>query len=324
MNACFLKKCKVVVICLFLAVGMSGCDLIDTIKEYFKGSGTEPAPQAVAVGVEKPVVVEDRPQQIRSSVEGSLPPDVLARVGAWTITVDEFKDRLNALKEVVPDFDAQNIDAKKMVLEELVRQQLVVLDAERRGVGDQKDIKAAMEEFRRTLLVQEVVRKLTEGISVSDEDVQKFYEEQKALLVEPEQWHVRAIVVDSQLKANEISVELLKGVDFSEMARQNSIGPEASAGGDLGFITEAPFPEMASALIPLKAGDISGVFKGPQGYYIVKLEEKKSGEPIPLEKIKEEIRQNQMMLKQQQAVLDHVKKLEQEIKTEKREELLGQ
>jgi parvulin-like peptidyl-prolyl isomerase len=321
MSACFFKKCKGVVMCLFLAVGMSGCDLVDTIKEYFQGPGTEPAPKAASV--EKPAVV-DRPQQPGPSVEGPLPPNVLARVGAWTITVDEFKNRLNALKEVVPDFDAQNIDAKKMVLEELVRQQLVVLDAERRGVGDQKDIKAAMEEFRRTLLVQEVVRKLTEGIGVSDEEVQKFYEEQKALLVEPEQWRVRVIVVDSQLKANEISVELLKGVDFSETARQNSIGPEASAGGDLGFITEAPFPEMAGVLMPLNPGDISSVFKGPQGYYIVKVEEKKSGEQIPFEKIKEEIKQNQMMLKQQQAVLDYVKKLEQEIKTETKEELLGQ
>lgn len=322
MRVRLLRNCQVVVGCLVLAIGMSGCDLIDTIKEYFKGSAnTEPVLKSERA--ESPVGAV-QPQQPAPSLEGPLSPNVLARVGTWTITVDEFKERLNALKEAVPDFDAENIDAKKMVLEELVRQQLVVLDAERRGVANQKDIKAALEEFRRTLLVQEVVRKLTEGISVSDEEVQKFYEEQKALLVEPEQWRVRAIVVDSQLKANELSVELVKGVDFAEMAKQHSIAPEASAGGDLGFITEAPFSEMANALMPLNVGDISGVFKGPQGYYIVKVEEKKSGEQIPLEKIKEEIRQNQMMLKQQQVVLDYVKKLEQEIKTEKKEELLGQ
>lgn len=322
MRGRFLRNCQMVFVCLLLAGGLSGCDLIDTIKEYFKGSsGTEPAVKSARV--ESPAGAV-QPQQPVPPTEGPLPTNVLARVGAWTITVDEFKERLNALKEAVPDFDAENIDAKKTVLEELVRQQLVALDAERRGVADQKDIKAALEEFRRTLLVQEVVRKLTEGISVSDEEAQKFYEEQKALLVEPEQWHVRAIVVDSQLKANELSVELVKGVDFAEMAKQHSIGPEASAGGDLGFITEAPFPEMANALMPLNVGDISGVFKGPQGYYIVKVEEKKSGEQIPFEKIKEEIKQNQMMLKQQQVVLDYVKKLEQEIKTETKAELLGQ
>lgn len=322
MRVRLLKKYQVIAVCLLAAVGMSGCDLVDTIKEYFKG----PSGTGAALKPDRAVSPAGavQPQQPALSPEGSLPPNVLARVGTWTITVDEFKERLNALKEAVPDFDAENIDAKKTVLDELVRQQLVVLDAERRGVADQKDIKAALEEFRRTILVQEVVRKLTEGISVSDEEVQKFYEEQKALLVEPEQWHVRAIVVDSQLKANELSVELVKGVDFAEMAKQHSIGPEASAGGDLGFITEAPFPEMANALMPLNVGDISGVFKGPQGYYIVKVEEKKTGEQIPFEKIKEEIKQNQMMLKQQQAVLDYVKKLEQEVKTEKKEELLGQ
>lgn len=307
-------------LCLLLVFGITGCDFINSIKEYLSGASQAPV-------VEKPLTVEKQVpvqpvQSEKPAVEAPLTKDVLARVGNWTITVDEFNERLAALKEAVPNLDVTNIDSRRMVLEELIRQQLLVWDGERTGVASQKDINVAVEEFRRTLIAEQMARKMTENIQVTDDEVQAFYEEQKKVLVEPEQWHIRVIVVDSQLKANEISVDLLKGIDFSEMAKQHSIGPEASTGGDLGFITEAPFPEMASALLPLKQGDISGVFKGPQGYYIVKVEEKKEGQQIPFEEIKDEIRANQLFLKQRDAVLDRIEKLKQETTVDIKTDLL--
>ena len=64
------------------------------------------------------------------------------------------------------------------------------------------------------------------------------------------------------------------------------------------------------------------VFKGPEGFYIVKLEEKRGGEPIPFEEIKEEIIQNQTLAKQQKAIMDHIAELEKKIEVEKNESLL--
>ena len=168
--------------------------------------------------------------------------NVLARVGNWTITVDEFNERLNALKEAVPDFDTTSMDAKKLVLETLVRQQLLVSEAEKVGLANQKDIEAAVEEFRRTLIVQEIVKNLVRDIKVSDEEASAFYEAQKTVLVEPAQWHVRSIVVDSQLRANELSTQILQGGDFAEIAKQNSIGDNAAQGGDLGFYCGGAIP----------------------------------------------------------------------------------
>ena len=172
------------------------------------------------------------------------------------------------------------------------------------------------------MIVQEIVKNLVRDIKVSDEEASTFYESQKSVLVEPAQWHVRAIVVDSQEKANTLSTQLLQGADFAETAKQNSIGETAAQGGDLGFIAETPFPEMQNAIAPLNAGEMSTVFKGPQGYYIVKVEEKKGGNPIPFEDIKKDIIDNQMMLKQQQVILDHIEKLKGETKVETREDLL--
>ena len=61
------------------------------------------------------------------------------------MTIEEFKERLNALKEVVPGYTPGNIEQDRMILQELVNQQLLVAEAERMKIGEEKDIKEAVE-----------------------------------------------------------------------------------------------------------------------------------------------------------------------------------
>jgi len=287
-----------------------GCDKLEELRsKYLKKDKPQP------VAVVKPQEVPPQPEK--------LDANTLARVGSWTISKEEFNDRLAALKEVVPEYDITDPESKRLVLEELIRQQLLVLDAEKRGVAASKDITAAVDEFRRTLIVREGATDLTKGISVTEEEAKQFYDEQKDLLKQPEQWRVREIVVKTQIEANELLVEILKGSDFAQQATLHSISESASKGGDLGFLEQEPFAEMANELVKLKKGEVSGVFKGPDGYYIVKLEDVKGGEQIPYDEIKQDIIQNRTIIKQQQVILDYIKKLEGEIKVEINEGLLN-
>ena len=64
----------------------------------------------------------------------------------------EFEERLAALKEVVPEYDITDKEARRLVLDELVNQQMLVLGAEKTGLARQSDIRAAVDEFRRTLI----------------------------------------------------------------------------------------------------------------------------------------------------------------------------
>lgn len=305
-----------------LIVSISGCDMASSGKDQVKKDKTQ-SNAATDSSQSKQPATSQQTQNQQSNQPKPLAGNELARVGAWTITLEEFNERLAALKEVIPEFDITNIEAKKLVLDELVRQQLLVEDAEKSGMDKNKDIEAAVEEFRRTLIVREVAKNLTEKISVTDADAQSFYNEKKDQLVDPPEYRVREIVLKDQIKANEILVEVLKGSDFSELAKLNSISASATIGGDLGFITQEPFPEMATEILALKAGETSNVFKGPQGYYIIKLEEIKDGKTIPFEEIKNEIIQSQTLLKQQEAILGHIDQIRQKIPVEVREELLN-
>lgn len=287
--------------CILLVVSTLGCDQIAEIKDRFQ-----------------------KPKKEASSSNSSKPmsSNTLARVGSWSISSEDFKVRLEALKEVVPDYDINDLQAKRAVLDELVNQQLFVLEAEKSGLAYDKDIVAAVDEFRRTLIVREAARKITEKISVSDEEARDFYETNKEQIIEPLQLRVREMVLDSQIKASEVHLEVLRGSDFAELARQNSKSASAENGGDLGFIEEVPFPQMANELLALEQGEVSGVFKGPDGFYIVKLEEKNGGEQIPYEKVENDIRTRLILDKQQQVILDYLKELEQKFKIEINEALL--
>lgn len=278
----------------------SGCDLIKSLKDSITKSGKKEVAPAASTTSANP--------STESSNNTANAADVLARVGNWTLTATDFKERLNALKELVPEYDVNDAEAKKLVLEELIRQQILVNEAEQRGIANDKDINAAVEEFRRTLIVREVARQLTLDLKVSDEEAKAFYEENKAVLISPPEFHVREIVVEDETKANELLMSLEGGADFAELASKNSVSESAANGGDVGFIAQAPFPEMVEVLLELETGKPSRVVKGPDGFYIVKIEEKRGGESLPFDQIKEQIIQNRLLFKQQQALLDYIEK----------------
>jgi peptidyl-prolyl cis-trans isomerase C len=259
------------------------------------------------------------------SQEAKLSADTVAVVGSWKLTQDEFNQRLKLLKEGLPDFDVNKPGNKEAVLNELIRQQLLVQDAEAQGIGAQEDITAAVEDFRRTLLVQELASRLTKDKVATEKDAKEYYEANKELFVDPIEWKVREIVVADEAAAKNILVQVLQGADFGEIAKAQSKGKTAANGGVLPVFTtdKAPFAAMQAAIVNLDAGGTSGVFKGPDGYYIVKVDEKKGGAAKAFADVKEDVISGLTLRKQQEAILEHIDQLAQKIKVEVNKDLLG-
>ena len=286
---------------------VSAVQLAQNTAPVQKPVTTPPPAQA---GEKKPVPPAALPQEAAQTAP--LAGNVLAKVGNWTLTLDDFNERLEALKEVVPDYDATDVEQNKLILEELIRQQLLVQDAENTGISKDKDVLQAVEEFRRTILVREVANRLTKDITVTEEEAKEYYDANKADFTDQAQWRVREIVVDTEEEAKQILVDLYQGADFVEKVKEKSKSNTAWQKGDLGLKTEFDFPKMQKVVESLEVGDVSGVFQGPSGYYIVKLEEKQGGEPQKFEDIKEDIITGLTLLKQQQAILQHLDKLRQQ------------
>ena len=132
---------------------------------------------------------------------------------------------------------------------------------------------------RQYILVEKLVEKLKSGMDASDNAIRESYEEVR----------MRQITVSSrkrseiqaEQRARELAQKLRKGADFASFAKEYSDDPYRGAGGDRGYFLRRAYmeSELASAAFKLKPGEISDPVKMPQGYVIVKVEERRSSLP---------------------------------------------
>ena len=145
---------------------------------------------------------------------------------------------------------------------------------------------------------------LKKGITVSDDDLRKYYAENEKRYTAPEERRASHILVkadkgapaDERAKAKAKAEALLAEVKknpgaFAELAKKNSDDPgSGERGGDLDFFGRGamvkPFEDAAFALKP---DEISGIVESDFGYHIIKLTAVRGGDKKPFESVKAEI-----------------------------------
>ena len=160
------------------------------------------------------------------------------------------------------------------------------------------------EEFHRSLTVEKLINKeITSKISVSETEIENFYNQNKASFNLPESYRIAHILVtpvedpevenqrnddaksarEAQQKARRLLRQVQSGADFATVAREYSEDPaSASGGGDLDFqplqAIEDFDPSMAEAIQRLKVGETrQSVIETRFGFHIIKLLEKDPG-----------------------------------------------
>jgi hypothetical protein len=214
---------------------------------------------------------------------------------------------------------------------EIVRRYMLYQEALDRGLDKKEDVAKDIEYAKINVLVSKLMSDELEKVEVSDQEVEDFYNKNKdsELFREPEQRKVLEIVTNTEDEAKQVNIQLLQGGDFAALSKQFSKSPKAQEGGDLGFLTYEydparrirfdKFYEVAFAPT-LEAGGISNIFKGPDGFYIVKIESIKKSEVKALSDIREALKNLLLLDKQKGILADMVKKLQGEIKVEIYEE----
>ncbi len=153
-------------------------------------------------------------------------------------------------------------------------------------------------DLRRQLSIQKLLnREVVAKISITEQDIKDFYEQNRAQfnVAEP-QYRVAQIVVtprkDPQIRnrknddaANEaearrktamLAGKLNSGADFTQLAMDYSEDPQTSTtGGDLGYVPESSLsksePALKRAVMALKPGQVSPVIALQGSYVILKL-----------------------------------------------------
>lgn len=150
-----------------------------------------------------------------------------------------------------------------------------------------------LDDLRKQMRVSAMVRKVLESkTEVTDEEVQTYFDENKAKLGEtPEQVRASHILVATKEEADAILAELKAGADFAETAKAKSTDGSAANGGDLGFFSKEDMVEpFSKAAFALEVDAISEVVQSEFGYHIIKKTDHKAASTANLDEKKELIR----------------------------------
>ncbi len=200
----------------------------------------------------------------------------VAEGDGWKITVSEFKEKYNSLPPE-QSYLQKSDEGKKRYLDNLILGEILYHEAEKEGILKDKEVINRAEEARRTIIINEYLkRKLEGGLSPTDEEIDKYYNENKEAFDKAESIRVMHILVKTEEGAQEILKMLEEGEKFDVLAREYSICPTAPSGGDLGYFKRHEMaPEFDEAAFKLKKPrEISPIVKTQFGYHIIKLVDK--------------------------------------------------
>lgn len=133
------------------------------------------------------------------------------------------------------------------------------------------------------------------NISISREDIEKYYKTHEDEFKRGESVRVYQILAPSESEALEILSSLKKSPpqQFEKIAKERSISPEGARGGDMGYFQRGELPvEIEDVVFSLKIGELSPVVKSSFGYHIFKIVEKKGARILSLKEVEKSIAEN--------------------------------
>ena len=202
-------------------------------------------------------------------------------------------------------------ELQKAVKEELIRRELLVQEAKKKGLDKNSEVQGQIELARQAVLIQAYLSDYVRANPISDDQLKKDYEAIKASLGSTE-YKARHILVATEDEAKAIIAKLEKGEKFSELAKQSKDPGSKDNGGELGWSSPSSYVKpFAEALTKLKKGEYTKTpVKTDFGYHVIMLEDTRPLTPPPFDQVKPQLQQRA----QQQQVEQLVKKLRESAK----------
>ncbi len=234
---------------------------------------------------------------------------ILARVNGLPITEDDLEAFYASLGQQAAMY--RNPEGQKALVEELVSQKLFLLDAQRSFLEAEPAFAAQLKKAKETLLTQYAVRKVLDGIRVSDEECKTFYDENPDAFGTGKTCNASHILVPDEDLAKKLYADITSGaLSFEDAAKAHSTCPSGESGGALGdFSAGQMVPEFEAAAFALPVGEISEPVKTQFGWHLIKKNGESEGGTMPFSEVKEAILRQLLNQKREAAYRSRVNQL---------------
>ncbi|MBN1655492.1 MAG: peptidyl-prolyl cis-trans isomerase [Deltaproteobacteria bacterium] len=261
---------------------------------------------------------------------------VVATFSGGRITVGEVEDAINQKN---PFMRQRYLNAKQLepLLDEMIRNELLAGEAERRGFDKKIEVAHAVKQHAvQTLLKEEFDDKISEE-SIAAQEVKKYYDDNIEQFVRPAKCRVNYILLSTREDAMKLLPEA-KTADlraFRDLARKHSVDEQTKLrGGDLRYFDKKGVssdagqttvdPAIVKAAFALKdEGDVTPrPIKVKGGFAIIRLSGKREADSRSLKDAEQQIRKQLWREQRKKHMDDFVAQLKEKYKPESHPELM--
>jgi peptidyl-prolyl cis-trans isomerase C len=231
--------------------------------------------------------------------QSGLPINAAASVNGVIITNDMVEQ---GMKVAISQGQKDSPELRKVVIEKFIEVLLLSQQAEKDGLANSEKANTQLMMIRQNYLADLELSTYMSKNPITDADIQAEYNKEIASLG-PQgmitEYKVSDIAVASEADAQAALARIKKGEPFDKVAKSVSLAPNKVQGGAVGWVQASQVsPQLASALTSLPKGQVTAPIQMQQGWYLMKLEDKKSSKPPSFEQAKAAIRAGMTQRKQ--------------------------
>ena len=187
------------------------------------------------------------------------------------------------LRSAAQNGQEDSLDLRLAIRDELYSRALLMEQAKSIGLTKDKGIKLLTQETQENVYIDLLLQEYLKNHPITDAMLKTEYDRQvkelspNGVIVE---YHLANIVVSDEKLAKEL-VQKAKTISFAQLAKENSMDPSASRGGDLGWVNIVQLTPAVKAALP--TNNHQQVIKTPiqigKNWHIIKFFERREGKP---------------------------------------------
>lgn len=201
------------------------------------------------------------------------------------------KSRLEFIvKQRAAQGQPDNEETRKAILDNLITQEVVAQEADRKGLAKTADVRAQIELTRQQVLAQALIQDHLKAHPVKEAEMLAEYNKVKASRGDKE-YKARHILVDKEAEAIEIVAQLKKGAKFEDLAKQSKDPGSKDKGGDLDWNPPGTYVKpFADALSKLEKGKYTETPVQTQfGWHVIQLDDVRPMQFPPYDTVKQQL-----------------------------------
>ena len=205
------------------------------------------------------------------------------------------------VQELIKQGQQDTPQLQALVRQELVDREILVQEAERRGLSAKNDVKFQLDNARQQVLINALVQDHLSKSAITDADIRAEYDRLTKGDAGKE-YRARHILVEKEDEAKAIIDRLKKGAKFEELAKQSKDPGSAANGGALAWADARSFVEpFSTAMAALQKGKYTEAPVQTQfGWHVIRLDDTRVSKPPEFDAVKDQLAESMKRRKLQE------------------------